>query len=636
MEPPNTPPNRAAGARATHPSGRGGPPPGSSGPGGPSSSHGGPGPGGPPGMEKPSAETRRHSFRLIRESISGLGWRYKAYATGFILMSLVFILPPLLLEYFTKGVTDLAKLNAEDFIRDLAIFGVIIAICQWIGIFVGSYLSEWLRLTVSIGLRRKVLSSLHNTQIESLDIAHRGDWLTRMTSDLRNCERFISNSLPDQVRNLTIMVGVAIMFFIRSGSVAFIPIAAAGLLFWLNVYVQKRMAPVLGQVRMLEGSIFQQMIESFEGLKTIRSYGGEKATARKVEGGLGKLFDSGLHIIRRMGALMGVNELASQIVITIVLSIAALAVRGGQLSASDVLVYPFFINMFLNSAKTLVASTYEWNRYFIEGGRLAGIFYDEDSQIPEPKTLFGEVTSIDAFRSLDVKDLTVGYGAAPAVIDGHGFHIEAGQIVAVMGESGCGKSTFLEVVAGLRTARRGGFQIADGQTVHQWTQVPVFLSSYVEQRPYLFVGSFRENVTLGMDDANGDSRISDQQIRDALDRVDLGHIVEDRGGIDAVLTDRGQNLSEGQRYRLALVRALLAQRPLILLDEPFAALDDDSIVSVVKALREEAARGAAIILVTHLIPGSMQDVRVVEMKPLHRRAPRPGPDGPLLPRPERS
>ncbi len=580
-------------------------------------------------MEKPSAETRRHSFRLIRESISGLGWRYKVYATGFILMSLVFILPPLLLEYFTKGVTDLAKLNAAEFVRDLAIFGVIIAICQWIGIFVGSYLSEWLRLTVSIGLRRKVLSSLHNTQIESLDVAHRGDWLTRMTSDLRNCERFISDSLPDQVRNLTIMVGVAIMFFFKSGSVAFIPIAAAGLLFWLNVYVQKRMAPVLGQVRMLEGSIFQQMIESFEGLKTIRSYGGEKATARKVEGGLNKLFDSGLHIIRRMGALMGVNELASQIVITIVLSIAALAVRGGELSAQDVLVYPFFINMFLNAAKTLVASTYEWNRYFIEGGRLAGVFYDENSHIPEPKSLFGEITSIDGFKSLDVKDLTVGYGDAPAVIDGHKFHVEAGEIVAVMGESGCGKSTFLEVVAGLRTARSGEFQITDGHTVHQWTQIPVFLSSYVEQRPYLFVGSFRENVTLGMDDAKGDSRISDEQIRAALDRVDLAHIVENRGGIDEVLTDRGQNLSEGQRYRLALVRALLAHRPLILLDEPFAALDDDSIVSVVKAVREEAARGAAIILVTHIIPESMQDVRVVEMKALHRRpGPGPGPGGP--------
>ena len=105
--------------------GPGGPPPGG-GPGGPGP--GGPppggGPGGPPGTEKPSAETRRHSFRLIRDCITGLGWRYKVYATGFILMSLVFMLPPLLLQNFTKGITDLQTLSAADFVRNLALFGV--------------------------------------------------------------------------------------------------------------------------------------------------------------------------------------------------------------------------------------------------------------------------------------------------------------------------------------------------------------------------------------------------------------------------------------------------------------------------------------------------------------------------------
>lgn len=99
----------------------------------------------------------------------------------------------------------------------------------------------------------------------------------------------------------------------------------------------------------------------------------------------------------------------------------------------------------------------------------------------------------------------------------------------------------------------------------------------------------------------------------ALERVDLGDVVRSRGGVGAVLTDRGLNLSEGQRYRLALVRALLAGRSVILLDEPFAALDERSIDSVVKALRAEAERGAAIVMVTHLIPDSLGAVRVEQM-----------------------
>ena len=111
--------------------------------------------------------------------------------------------------------------------------------------------------------------------------------------------------------------------------------------------------------------------------------------------------------------------------------------------------------------------------------------------------------------------------------------------------------------------------------------------------------------------------ISDEQIREALDRVDLGEMIEKRGGLDEILTDRGQNLSEGQRYRLALVRALLADRPVILLDEPFAALDKKSIKTVVNALKEERERGVAIIMVTHLIPPDLEGIRVDRMEALH-------------------
>jgi|GEM_PF-957105 len=587
---------------------------------------GGPGPGGPPGPEKPSPELRRFSLRLIRESVVELGWRYKAYLLAYILISFLFLLPPQLLEYFTKGVLDIEKISASEFLRYVVIFGLSIAVSQWIGIFIGGILSEWLRLTVSIGLRRQVLHSLHETRIESLDVAQRGDWLTRMTSDLRNCEGFVSDSLPEQIRMAVMMIGITIMFFFKAGVVAFIPCVAVVLLYFLNIFVQKKMGPTLGRVRMLEGSIFQQMIESFEGLRTIRSYGGEHETIRKVNIGLEKLFQSGLYIIRRMGALMGLNEFASQMVITALLTIAALSVKRGSLSAEDVLVFPFYIGMFLNSAKTLMASTYEWNRFFIEGGRLAEVFYKEENLLPARSTLFGEIEKIERTKSLEVKGLTVGYGDDPPVIKDFDFQIKEGEMVGIMGPSGCGKSTFLEVMAGLRFAHEGDFTIETGSETHQWKQLPVFLSSYVEQRPYLFVGTIRENVAMGLSDDEGNTGVSDDEIREALDRVDLAGLIEKRGGLDEVLTDRGQNLSEGQRYRLALVRPLLANRPVILLDEPFAALDKKSIKTVVKALKEENERGAAIVMVTHLIPPDLEDIRIERMIALHPQN-RRGPEG---------
>ena len=96
-----------------------------------------------------------------------------------------------------------------------------------------------------------------------------------------------------------------------------------------------------------------------------------------------------MRIIKVMAGLMGLNELASQVVITLVLSLVAFRVAGEGLGADDALVYPFYINLFLNSAKHLVASAYDWNRFFIEGGRLASLLYDESGMLDEEAALKG-------------------------------------------------------------------------------------------------------------------------------------------------------------------------------------------------------------------------------------------------------
>ena len=94
--------------------------------------------------------------------------------------------------------------------------------------------------------------------------------------------------------------------------------------------------------------------------------------------------------------------------------------------------------------------------------------------------------------------------------------------------------------------------------------MPVSLSAFVEQRPFLFVGSLRENLLLGQEDG-----VADEDLWNCLERLDLATVVRERGGLDAELLDRGLNMSEGQRYRLTLARALLTQRSFLLLDEPF-------------------------------------------------------------------
>ncbi|KOX38558.1 MULTISPECIES: thiol reductant ABC exporter subunit CydD [unclassified Streptomyces] len=196
---------------------------------------------------------------------------------------------------------------------------------------------------------------------------------------------------------------------------------------------------------------------------------------------------------------------------------------------------------------------------------------------------------------LELDAVTVRHaGRAEPSLDAATLTVEPGETVALVGPSGSGKSTLLDVVLGFTapepggTVRIGGEDLA-GLDPEAWRS----RIAWVPQRPYLFAGTIAENVRLARPDA------SDAAVREALrDAGADGFVAELPGGLDTPLGEDGTGLSAGQRQRLALARAFLADRPLLLLDEPTAALDGETEAGVVDAVRRLAA-GRTVLLVVH-------------------------------------
>ncbi|MFB7025486.1 MULTISPECIES: thiol reductant ABC exporter subunit CydD [unclassified Streptomyces] len=185
-------------------------------------------------------------------------------------------------------------------------------------------------------------------------------------------------------------------------------------------------------------------------------------------------------------------------------------------------------------------------------------------------------------------------GRAEPSLDAATLTVEPGETVALVGPSGSGKSTLLDVVLGFTAPEPGGTVRVGGEDLagfdpEAWRS----RIAWVPQRPYLFAGTIAENVRLARPDA------SDEAVREALrDAGADGFVAELPDGIETPLGEDGAGLSAGQRQRLALARAFLADRPLLLLDEPTAALDGETEAGVVDAVRRLAA-GRTVLLVVH-------------------------------------
>ncbi|MFB7363476.1 thiol reductant ABC exporter subunit CydD [Streptomyces hydrogenans] len=220
---------------------------------------------------------------------------------------------------------------------------------------------------------------------------------------------------------------------------------------------------------------------------------------------------------------------------------------------------------------------------------------EEIFEVLETPVHGGGTRAVPADARLELDRVTVRHpGRAEPSLDAASLTVEPGETVALVGPSGAGKSTLLDVVLGFTEPEEGGVVRVGGVDLAEldlaaWRE----RIAWVPQRPYLFAGTIAENVRLARPDAG------DAQVRAALREAGADSFVDALPeGAATVLGEDGAGLSAGQRQRLALARAFLADRPLLLLDEPTAALDGETEAGIVDAVRR-LAHGRTVLLVVH-------------------------------------
>ncbi|MER7894858.1 thiol reductant ABC exporter subunit CydD [Streptomyces sp. NPDC096046] len=321
------------------------------------------------------------------------------------------------------------------------------------------------------------------------------------------------------------------------------------------------------------------------GLPTLKVFGRAKAQAESIRRITGEYRRATMRTLR----IAFISSFALELLATISVALVAVTI-GMRLVHGEMDLYIGLVILILAPEAYLPLRQVGAQYHAAAEGLAAAEEIFEVLETPAPASGSGAVPE----GALSFEGVTVRYpGRSVDAVSNVSFSVEPGETVALVGPSGAGKSTLLNVLLGFVRPAEGRVRIggADltGADLEQWRS----RIAWVPQRPHLYAGTIAENVRLARPDADDDAVRRALRHAGALEFVDAL-----AGGVDTVLGEDGAGLSAGQRQRLALARAFLADRPVLLLDEPTAALDGGTEAEVVAAVRRLAV-GRTVLLVVH-------------------------------------
>lgn len=439
-------------------------------------------------------------------------------------------------------------------------------------------------------LRVRTFEHIHELSIGAQNDEKRGAFVARVTADVDILGQFMEWGAVSWFTSPAVMLAAVIGMFVYSWQLALVSLLIVSPLFLVLRRLQRGMLAAYDRVRSRVGDMLTSFSESLMGAAVVRSYGIEERTNARVKGAIRRRYQAEIYANRYQATIFTLADLFGAVAIAAVVVLGAMYGVKWGLSLGDTVAFLFLVALFLDPL-TELSETFDFTQQAIAGWRKVLGVLDMPVDVVEPTD--GVRLSHDAL-SVRTEALEFGYkDGTGLVLRGIDVEIPAGAHVAVVGETGCGKTTFAKLLVRMADPTCGQI-LLDGVDLRDVAPDSRRRAlRMVPQDGFLFDTTIRENIRYGREGA------SDDDIMESLRSLGLDDwVVSLPDGLETAVGERGDSLSVGERQLVALVRAQMASPGLLILDEATSAVDPETERMVGDAL-ERLAEGRTTVTIAH-------------------------------------
>ncbi|MBM3808326.1 MAG: ABC transporter ATP-binding protein [Acidimicrobiia bacterium] len=501
---------------------------------------------------------------------------HRAVMAGALLAMVVYGAANAWLAYLIQPIID-DVLIAQSDLTYIALAILVAYFLKGLGGYFSSYLMEGLGHRVVMVVRNQLFRHMLDQSAAFFARRAVGPLLSRINNDVGQVQRAVSETIGDLARESLVLVGSVALLFYYDVKLALLCMTATPLIVYPLIRFGRRVRSVTHRSQEAQAQMSHVAAEAFAGHRIVKAFGAEGHEAAKFETASFRLFRTNLKVTRVLALLPPLMELLGGLAIAGALWYGSREIASGRLTAGE-------FTSFLAALLFMYAPIKKLSRVNANLQQAAAA----SERIFEVLDLHTEVRERDGAiqlppftQQIEFKDVTFGYEDAPGrhTLRGVNVTVRAGQMIAIVGRSGAGKTTLVNLLPRFYDVTSGQI-LVDGRDIRDVTLASLRAQiSVVTQEVVLFDDTIAGNIAFGTPGA------TPQQI-EAAARAANAHdfIAAQPQGYRTMIGERGQRISGGQRQRIAIARALLKNSPLLILDEATAALDAEAEKAVQQAL----------------------------------------------------